>query len=108
MPSSTAVQQFQALVLRAFDTLSSENEKRDERIRELELSLAHAGGVREAEGRLPERLQALELAKVEPVRFRALEDKVTRLDIRSGMIGAAAGTIAGVAIPYILKYLFAR
>lgn len=96
------------MVLRAFDALNAENKARDERTRQIELIVARDSGARDASAIAPARIAALELAKVEPERLRLLEEKVTRLDVRSGIIGAAAGMLGSAAAMAIIHYLFAR
>lgn len=108
MPNSTAVENFQVHVFRSLDAAAREAERRDKRIEELERIVAHEAGAREASPVTPARILALELAKVEPERLRVLEDKVTRLDVRSGIIGAAGGVLAGAALPALIRFLFAH
>jgi hypothetical protein len=106
VPNSTAVEQFQTMVLRAFDALATENRARDERTRQIEIIVARDAGARDASAVAPTRIVALELAAIAPERMRELEAKVTRLDVRSGIIGAAAGLLGAAAAGTLLHFLF--
>jgi|SRR5580692_4680671 hypothetical protein len=111
MPDSTAAADFKMHVLRAFDAASREAEKRDERIRILEEKHAAAAGARQVEASPTSillRVVALETSKIDPDRIRELEDKVTRLIVRSGMIGAAAGVVATIVGQIVIRLFFAR
>jgi hypothetical protein len=96
------------MVLRAFDALNTENKARDERTRQIELIVARDSGARDASAIAPARIAALELAKIEPERMRGLEEKVTRLVVISGIIGAAAGMVGSAAALTVIHFLFAR
>jgi hypothetical protein len=108
VPNSTAVEQFQTMTLRAFDALERENRGRDERIRQVEIIVARDSGARDASAIAPARIAALEAAVIAPERMRMLEEKVTRLDVRSGIIGAAAGMIGSAAAMAAIHFLFSR
>lgn len=95
MANSTAAENFQVSVFRSLDAAAREASLRDARISALETALARAAGVAEGAGLTPERI-------------RTIEEKVTRLDVRSGMIGAAGGLIAGVALQAAIRFLFAQ
>jgi len=96
------------MVLRAFDALNTENKARDERLRQIDIIIARDAGARDASAIAPARIVALELAKIEPERMRGLEEKVTRLVVISGIIGAAAGMLGSAAALTVIHFLFAR
>ena len=108
MPDSTATENFKFAVFRSLDAAEREATRRDERIAQLEKLVAHDAGAREGLGFTAERLQALESARIEPERLRRLEEKVTQLSVRSGMLGAVGGAIAGAALEAAFKFLLAR
>jgi hypothetical protein len=111
MPESTAVEGFRLQVLRAFDAADREARARDDRLRTVEQQLAAAAGARQVEASptaILLRVVALETSKIEPDRIRELEDKVTRLIVRSGMIGAAAGIVATIVGQIVIRLVFAH
>jgi hypothetical protein len=107
MPDSTAVGDFKMHVLRAFDAAGREAERRDERLRTVELKLERATGEASPVSILV-RVVALETSKIDPERIRAIEEKITRLIVRSGMIGAAAGVVATAIGQVLIRYVFAH
>ena len=94
MPESSGAENFKVMLFRSLDTAAREAEKRDKRILDLEAAVNRAIGAAAAESN--------------PERMRVLEEKVTRLDVRSGMIGAAGGAIAGATLPAVFRFLFAH
>jgi hypothetical protein len=108
MPESTASETFKVAVFRSLDASAREFEALRNKVDELRLEQARDSVKISSAGQDGERIRLLEHAKVEPERLRTLEDKVTRLDVRSGIIGALGGAIAGAALPPLFRFLFAR
>jgi hypothetical protein len=108
MPESTAAENFKVAVFRSLDASAREYEALRNRVDELRLEQARNSVKISSAGQDGERIRVLEHAKVEPERLRTLEDKVTRLDVRSGIIGALGGAIAGAALPPLFRFIFAR
>lgn len=107
MPNSTAVENFQVMVFRSLDAAARESAAQAERLRQVEVIVARDSGARDASAIAPSRIAALELAAIAPERMRLLEEKVTRLDVRSGIIGAAGGALAGAALEAAVRFFFA-
>jgi hypothetical protein len=108
MPNSTAAETFQVAVFRSLDAAARDALADRERLRQIEIIIARDSGARDASAIAPARIAALELAKIEPERMRTLEDKVTRLDVRSGMIGAGGGIVAAAVIEIAIRFFFAH
>jgi hypothetical protein len=106
--SPSAAETFKVALFRSLDASAREFEALRAKVDDLRLGQARDSVKLESAGADAERIRALELAKVEPSRLRSLEEKVTRLDVRSGIIGALGGTLAGAALPPLLRFLFAR
>lgn len=105
---STAVENFRVMMFRALDAAAREYTELARKVDELRLAQAKDSVIITNAGVDAERVRKLEAAAITPERMRALEEKVTRLDVRSGIIGAAAGMIGSAAAMAIIHYLFAR
>jgi hypothetical protein len=88
---------FEDAVYRSLEAAATDFRALSTKVHELALVAAHDRGVREAEAEVGA-----------PERLRVLEDKVTRLDVRSGLIGAGAGAGGAVALQLLVKFLFAH
>jgi hypothetical protein len=108
MPESTAAENFKVAVFRSLDASARDFEALRNKVDELRLEQAKDSVKISTAGQDGERIRVLEHAKVEPERLRNLEEKVTRLDVRSGIIGALGGALAGAALPPLFRFLFAR
>ena len=104
MSDSTSVENFKVMVFRSLDAAARDFEALKAKVDDLRLERAK-DSVKIASAELDaERIRKLEAAKIDPERIRDLEQKVTRLDARSAIIGALTGAAAGIVIPLAVRY----
>lgn len=108
MPDSTAAETFKMAVFRAMDAAATEMRELSRKVDAVTAEQAHAKGAASAVAGDSERIRQLELAKIDPARMRDLEQKVTRLDVRSGIIGAGAGLVGGAIVQAAMRYLISH
>lgn len=104
MPDSTGVENFKVGVFRALDAAAREYAELARKVDELRLAQAKDSVVLINASVDAERIRKLEAAIIAPERMRDLETKVTRLEVRSAIIGAIAGGGAAILIPLAVKY----
>lgn len=106
MPDSTAVENFRVMIFRALDAAAREYTELARKVDELRLAQAKDSVVITNASVDAERIRKLEAAAITPERMRQLEDKVTRLVVLSGIIGALAGMIGSAAALTVIHFLF--
>lgn len=101
---STAVENFKVMVFRSLDAAAREYTELARKVDELRLAQAKDSVIITNAGIDAERIRKLEAAAIQPERMRDLEQKVTRLEVRSAIIGAITGGAAAILIPLAVKF----
>src|ERR1700727_1673279 len=101
---STAVENFKVMVFRSLDAASRDFAELSRKVDELRLAQAKDSVIITNAGVEAERVRKLEAAAIDPERVRDLETKVTRLEVRSAIIGAITGGAAAILIPLAVKF----
>ena len=92
------------MVFRSLDAASRDFAELSRKVDELRLAQAKDSVIITNAGVEAERVRKLEAAAIDPERVRDLETKVTRLEVRSAIIGAITGGAAAILIPLAVKF----